>query len=37
VLSDPHYWGGMRNVQQLSHLTQVLGMGLSITPTVTWA
>jgi glucarate dehydratase len=30
VLSDPHYWGGMRNVQQLSHLTQVLGMGLSM-------
>jgi len=30
VLSDPHYWGGMRNVQQLSHLAQVLGMGLSM-------
>src|SRR5262249_49027022 len=30
VLSDPHYWGGMRNVQQLSHLTQVLGMGMSM-------
>jgi glucarate dehydratase len=30
VLSDPHYWGGMRNVQQLSHLTAVLGMGLSM-------
>jgi glucarate dehydratase len=30
VLSDPHYWGGMRNVQQLSHLTSVLGMGLSM-------
>lgn len=30
VLSDPHYWGGMRNVQQLSHLTGVLGMGLSM-------
>ncbi len=30
VLSDPHYWGGMRQVQQLSHLTAVLGMGLSM-------
>ena len=30
VLSDPHYWGGLRNVQQLSHLTAVLGMGLSM-------
>jgi glucarate dehydratase len=30
VLSDPHYWGGMRNVQQLSHLTSVLGQGLSM-------
>jgi glucarate dehydratase len=30
VLSDPHYWGGMRHVQQLSHLTAVLGMGLSM-------
>jgi len=30
VLSDPHYWGGMRNVQQLSQLTSVLGMGLSM-------
>ena len=30
VLSDPHYWGGMRNMQQLSHLTSVLGMGLSM-------
>ncbi len=30
VLSDPHYWGGMRNVQYLSHLTGVLGMGLSM-------
>jgi glucarate dehydratase len=30
VLSDPHYWGGMRNVQYLSHLTSVLGMGLSM-------
>jgi len=30
VLSDPHYWGGMRNLQHLSHLTSVLGMGLSM-------
>jgi glucarate dehydratase len=30
VLSDPHYWGGMRQVQHLSHMTSVLGMGLSM-------
>ncbi|HWC00119.1 MAG TPA: enolase C-terminal domain-like protein [Bryobacteraceae bacterium] len=30
VLSDPHYWGGMRQVQYLSHLSGVLGMGLSM-------
>jgi glucarate dehydratase len=30
VLSDPHYWGGLRQVQQLSHLCGVLGMGLSM-------
>jgi glucarate dehydratase len=30
VLSDPHYWGGMRQVQYLSHLCGVLGMGLSM-------
>jgi len=30
VLSDPHYWGGLRQVQYLSHLTSVLGMGLSM-------
>ena len=30
VLSDPHYWGGMRQVQYLSHLCQILGMGLSM-------
>ena len=30
VLSDPHYWGGMRQVQFLSHLCGVLGMGLSM-------
>lgn len=33
VLSDPHYWGGMRNVQYLSHLTGVLGMAFLCTPT----
>jgi glucarate dehydratase len=30
VLSDPHYWGGIRNQQYLSHLCGVLGMGLSM-------
>ena len=30
VLSDPHYWGGMRQVQYLSNLTAVLGLGLSM-------
>lgn len=30
VLSDPHYWGGMRQVQYLSHLCEVLGMGVSM-------
>ncbi|HYW47143.1 MAG TPA: enolase C-terminal domain-like protein [Bryobacteraceae bacterium] len=30
VLSDPHYWGGMRSVQHLAHMTGVLGMGLSM-------
>jgi len=30
VLSDPHYWGGVRNMQYLSHLTEVLGMGMSM-------
>lgn len=30
VLSDPHYWGGLRQVQQLSYLCEVLGMGLSM-------
>ncbi len=30
VLCDPHYWGGMRQVQHLSHLCGVLGMGLSM-------
>jgi glucarate dehydratase len=30
VLSDPHYWGGLRQVQLLSHTCQVMGMGLSM-------
>ncbi len=30
VLSDPHYWGGLRQVQYLSHLCQSLGIGLSM-------
>ncbi|MFN0170879.1 MAG: enolase C-terminal domain-like protein [Bryobacteraceae bacterium] len=30
VLSDPHYWGGCRQVQLLGHLCSVLGMGLSM-------
>lgn len=30
VLCDPHYWGGLRQVQHLSHLCGVLGMGLSM-------
>jgi glucarate dehydratase len=30
VLSDPHYWGGLRQVQSLSNLCEVLGMGLSM-------
>jgi glucarate dehydratase len=30
VLSDPHYWGGLRQVQYLSSLCQHLGMGLSM-------
>ena len=30
VLSDPHYWGGMRQLQHLSHLCGVLGMGMSM-------
>jgi glucarate dehydratase len=30
VLSDPHYWGGMRALQHLSHLTSLFGMGLSM-------
>jgi glucarate dehydratase len=30
VLSDPHYWGGMRQMQHLSHLCGVLGLGMSM-------
>jgi glucarate dehydratase len=30
VLSDPHYWGGIRAQQRLSHLCDVLNMGLSM-------
>jgi glucarate dehydratase len=30
VLSDPHYWGGVRQLQHLSHMTEVLGMGMSM-------
>ncbi len=30
VLSDPHYWGGLRQLQFLSHLCGNLGMGLSM-------
>ncbi len=30
VLSDPHYWGGVRNVERLSFLCELLGMGVSM-------
>ena len=30
VLSDPHYWGGLRQVQQLAHLCGVLSLGVSM-------
>lgn len=30
VLCDPHYWGGLRQVQLLSHLCSVLKIGLSM-------
>src|SRR2546429_6959861 len=30
VLSDPHYWGGLRQVQSLLHLCDGLGVGLSM-------
>lgn len=30
VLCDPHYWGGLRQVQLLSHVCSVLNIGLSM-------
>jgi glucarate dehydratase len=30
VLSDPHYWGGPRQVQALGNLCAVLGLGMSM-------
>lgn len=30
VLSDPHYWGGMRALQRLSDLCETLGLGVSM-------
>ncbi len=30
VLSDPHYWGGIRAVQRLGDLCRCLGLGLSM-------
>ena len=30
VLTDHHYWGGMRRVQQLARCCQTFGMGLSM-------
>ncbi|MBS1826227.1 MAG: glucarate dehydratase [Acidobacteria bacterium] len=30
VLSDPHYWGGLRAQQHLDHFCHVFGMGLSM-------
>lgn len=30
VLSDPHYWGGLRAQQQLDHLCSVMGLGVSM-------
>jgi glucarate dehydratase len=30
VLSDPHYWGGLRKVQSLAHLCSVLRIGVSM-------
>ena len=30
VLSDPHYWGGLRQMQHLSHLCGLLGRGMSM-------
>jgi glucarate dehydratase len=30
VLSDPHYWGGVRALQNLSFLCETLGLGMSM-------
>lgn len=30
ILSDPHYWGGIRAQQKLSDLCEVLGLGMSM-------
>jgi glucarate dehydratase len=30
VLSDPHYWGGLRQMQNLSHVCGLLGRGMSM-------
>jgi glucarate dehydratase len=30
VLSDPHYWGGLRQVQDLAAFCKMLGLGLSM-------
>jgi len=30
VLCDPHYWGGLRQVQQLARTCQAFGLGLSM-------
>jgi glucarate dehydratase len=30
VLSDPHYWGGVRALQRLSDLCETLGLGVSM-------
>lgn len=30
ILCDPHYWGGMRQVQHLAKLCSVFGLGLSM-------
>jgi glucarate dehydratase len=30
VLSDHHYWGGLRATQQLAHLGRVFGLGISM-------
>jgi glucarate dehydratase len=30
ILSDPHYWGGVRAIQRLSDLCETLGLGVSM-------